>query len=109
MAKMDTLIKDYKKRQEKVPSEAAKMSEKRAQLVDEAIEYFGYKIEPRGEKFREYMAMKLEAERTKKKEEKKAQRKKEKEESAKIIMQKAGKKEKDKKETKAKVEEEDED
>ena len=113
MSKMDTWIKDYKKKQEKaLAAETVQVSDRRQKLIEEAEEYYGYQIESSGPKFREFMTMKMEADRLKKKQEKKEQKKKEKEDMGKLIMQRAqAKKEKDAKvkETKKKADSDDED
>ena len=74
MAKMDDMIRDYKKRQAKIPEEQQKSKERREKVLEEAAEYYGYRIEPKGEKYKEFMTMRSEADKLKKKAEKKAMR-----------------------------------
>lgn len=77
MAKMDDLIKDYKKRQEQAPDQQQKTSKKREALLEEAMEHYGFRIEPKSEQFKHFIVMKTEAEKAQKKAERKARRKQE--------------------------------
>ncbi len=58
MEKMDGWIKEYRLKQEELDNETKKKEEKKAKLLEEAREYFGYKVDFRDAKFKEMLETK---------------------------------------------------
>ena len=106
MAKMDNLIREYKKQQAKKPEEELRQKRKKEELLEAAEEYYGHKIETKGDKYKEFMANRAEADKARRKAEKKSQKKKSSEEALRHVLEKAGGKEK--KQTASNVESDDE-
>lgn len=55
---MNKWIEQYKKRIEAKKAEAHKQQEKKAKLLEEAREFFGYDVDPRDAKFQEMLEQK---------------------------------------------------
>ncbi|XP_064607059.1 large ribosomal subunit protein mL64-like [Liolophura sinensis] len=58
MAEMDKWIKQYNKRLDAKKAEAHKQQAKKAKLLEEAREFFGYDVDPRDAKFQEMLEQK---------------------------------------------------
>ncbi|XP_067678010.1 large ribosomal subunit protein mL64-like [Haliotis asinina] len=62
MEKMDGWIKEYHQREEKRAEEVRQRELKKKKLLDDAMAFFGYKVDPRDEKFKEMLEAKAKEE-----------------------------------------------
>ncbi|XP_046544829.1 growth arrest and DNA damage-inducible proteins-interacting protein 1-like [Haliotis rubra] len=62
MEKMDGWIKEYHQREEKRTEEVKQRELKKKKLLDDAMAFFGYKVDPRDEKFKEMLEAKAKEE-----------------------------------------------
>ncbi|GAB1604403.1 growth arrest and DNA damage-inducible proteins-interacting protein 1-like [Argonauta hians] len=74
MKAMPKLIAEFHKQAEQKEILLKKQEEKKAKLLEEARQYFGYSVDPRDEKFKEMLAEKEAAEKKAAKQQKKAER-----------------------------------
>ena len=74
MAMMPQLIAEYHKRVKQKEELLQKQAEKKARLLAEAQEYFGFSVDPRDEKFKQMVAEKEAAEKKAEKQRKKAEK-----------------------------------
>ncbi|VVC26805.1 Growth arrest/ DNA-damage-inducible protein-interacting protein 1 [Cinara cedri] len=71
MKKLNSWINEVKEKSEKKIYEAQKSKEKRENLIEEVKKHFGYKIDPKDERFKEMLAKREKEEKKKVREEKK--------------------------------------